>query len=61
MVRDVARRATSPARGSSTRSIPTQNQANSDVLVTVVWAIWYARTMAATPASSQATKAAAKR
>jgi hypothetical protein len=61
MFRDVARRAINPARGSSTRSIPIQNHANSDVLLTVVWAIWYARIMAATPASSQATKAAAKR
>src|SRR5258708_26633535 len=54
----VARRAHSTAIGSSSRKIPTQNQANSDVLVSLVWATWYASTIAARPAASQTARAA---
>src|SRR5260370_40589328 len=54
----VARRAHSTAIGNSSRKIPSQNQANSDVLVSLVWAIWYASTMAARPAASQTARPA---
>src|SRR5260370_12684355 len=54
----VARRAHSRGIGNASRKIPRQNQANSDVLVSVVWAIWYASTMAARPAASQTARPA---
>src|SRR5260370_18810761 len=47
--------------GSSSRNIPIQNQANSDVLVSLVWAIWYDSTMAARPAASKAARPAMTR